>query len=92
MSVACLFCFKGVGKPCFCVLEFSPHAFEPCLDSLFASLYAFPCVMEYDNVVGLSDTVCAVGELLAVHRMCSWSTGLFPSVFEAVKRHVGEEG
>ena len=92
VSVACLFGFKGVGKPCFGVLEFSPQAFEPFLDSLFASLYAFPCVMEYDKVVGISDTVCAVDELLAVHRLCSWSTGLFHYVFQAVKRNVGEEG
>ena len=92
VSVAFLLRFKGVGTPCFGVLEFEPHAFEPFLDSLFASLYAFPCVMEDDKVVGLSDTVCAVGELLAVHRMCCWPTGLFHYVFEAMKRNVCEEG
>ena len=92
VAVACLLCCKGVGTPCFCVLAFSPPACEPCLESLCASLYAFPWVMEDDQVVGISETVCAVGELLAVHRMCSWSTGVLHSVFEAVQRTVGAEG
>ena len=92
VAVAFLLCFKGVGKPCFGLLEFEPHAFEPFLDSLFASLYAFPCVMEDDKVVGIPDTIGPMGELLAVYRMCGWATGVFHDVFEAVQRNVCKEG
>src|SRR6266568_2387661 len=42
VSVAFLLCFKGVGVSCFGILQFSSHAFEPFLDSLFTPLDAFP--------------------------------------------------
>jgi hypothetical protein len=90
--VAFRLCCKGVGKPCFGLLEFEPQALAPFLDSLLASLSAFPWVLEPDKVVGLSATVCAVGALLAVHRRGSWSTGVLHDVFEAVKRHGCHEG
>jgi len=48
--------------------------------------------MEDDKVVGIPDTIGTMGELLAVHRMCCWATGVFHDVFEAVKRNVCEEG
>ena len=53
--------FKGVGEPCFCVLQCEPHVFEPFLDSLFASLYAFPGIVEYHKVVGIFDRMLCAG-------------------------------
>jgi len=89
VSVTFLLCFKGVGVPCFGVLPFEPHVVEPCLESLLASLYAFPGIVEYHEVVGISDAACCVPDYPSVFPLFFRPTGFFHYVFEAVKRNVG---
>jgi len=81
-----------VGEPCFGVFEFESHAFQPFLDRIFTPLYAFPCIVEHHEVVGILDAVCLVGDLFSSFVAFSWSPCLFHYGFETMKRNVGKEG
>lgn len=89
VSPAFLFFFQGVGESRFCVFQFEPHAFQPFLDGLFASLYTFPRVVEDDKVVGVSDAVYVVFDPLPSYHYRCGSSRLLHYVFKAMKRNVG---
>ena len=92
VSVAFLRCCEGVGEPCFGVFECEPHACEPFLDGLFASLDAFPRIVEDDEIVGISNAMGCMVDRPPFYLASAWSTGVFHCDFEAMKRNVSKEG
>ncbi len=80
--------FKGVSVSCFGVLQCEPHVFEPFLESLFASLYAVPGIVEYHEVVGIFYAACCVPDYPSMFPLFLRPTSFFHYVFEAVKRNV----
>jgi len=88
VSVAFLLCFKGVGVSCFGIFQFSSHAFEPFLDSLFTPLDAFPRIVEYDKVIGVSDAEGVLVDSYSVFPPKYWSTCFLHYIFETVKRDI----
>ena len=91
ISVAFLLCFKGVGVACFGIFQFSSHAFQPFLDRLFTPWDAFPRIVEDDQVIGVSDAECVLGDSYAVFPPKDWSTCFLHYIFETVERDIGKE-
>jgi len=92
VSIAFLRCREGVGEPCFRLFEGEPHAGEPFLDGLFASLDAFPRIMENDEIVGITNTMGGMVDYPPFFPASAWSAGSFHCDFEAMKRNVRKEG
>ncbi len=88
VAVAFLLCFKGVGVSCFGIFQFSSHAFEPCLDSLFTPLDAFPRIVEDDKVIGVSDAEGVLVDSYPVFPPKYWSTCFLHYIFETVERDI----
>ena len=88
VSVAFLLCFKGVGVSCFGIFQFSSHAFEPFLDSLFTPLDAFPRIVEDDKVIGVADAEGVLVDSYPVFPPKYWSTCFLHYIFETVERDI----
>ena len=88
VSVAFLLCFKGVGVSCFGIFQFSSHAFQPFLDRIFTPLYAFPCAMEYDKIIGVPDACRSLVDLFSVETGEFWSTCPTCHFFHPMKGYV----
>lgn len=92
VSVAFLRCCEGVGEPCFRIFECESHAGEPFLDGLFASLDAFPRIVEDDEIVGIANAMGGMVDRSPFSLASAWSTSVFYCDFEAMKRNVRKEG